>query len=266
MAIFQLRVSAFEIPTSGRESDGTLSWDATVLVTVEAHAGGVAGLGYTYADVATAQFVSSHLARVVLGADPMAVGATFHAMRAAVRNMGQAGVSAMAISAVDAACWDLKARLLELPLVDLLGALRPEVPVYGSGGFTSYSVAQLQDQLGAWSEQGFPRVKMKIGNEPTVLDRVSAARAAIGPQTQLFVDANGAYDRKRALSIAEGMASSGVVWFEEPVPADDLDGLRFVSERTPAGMSRRGRRRPGAAVRSAVGVRPENQVVALAKA
>ncbi|HEY5242738.1 MAG TPA: enolase C-terminal domain-like protein [Polyangiaceae bacterium] len=234
--ISSVRISAFEIATDSPESDGTLAWDTTVLVTVEAEAGGATGLGYSYADAATALFVRRHLARLVLGADPMAVGATYQGMRVAVRNLGQAGISAMAISAVDVACWDLKARLLGVSLVDLLGAIRPEVPAYGSGGFTSYSVARLQEQLAHWREEGFLRVKMKIGTEADVLDRVRAAREAIGAEAALFVDANGAYDTKRALAVAEGMASSGVTWFEEPVTSDDLDGMRFVRERVPAGM------------------------------
>ena len=87
-------------------------------------------------------------------------------MVAAIRNLGRPGVASMAISAVDAALWDLKARLLDLPLVTLLGAVRDDAPVYGSGGFTSYSIEQLKEQLGGWVAAGIPRVKMKIGTPP----------------------------------------------------------------------------------------------------
>jgi L-alanine-DL-glutamate epimerase-like enolase superfamily enzyme len=236
VGVDRVRVSAFEIPTSTPESDGTLAWDSTVLVTVELQSEGVTALGYTYADLSTAQFVHRHLAKIALAADPLAVGATFQAMRVAVRNLGHQGVAAMAMSAVDTACWDLKARLLEVPLVDLLGALRHQARAYGSGGFTSYSRDQLQSQLAAWKEQGFDRVKMKIGNEGDVVERVHAAREAIGASVELFVDANGAYDRKRALRLAERMAALGVVWFEEPVSSDDLDGLRYVREHAPSSM------------------------------
>ncbi|HEX3343414.1 MAG TPA: enolase C-terminal domain-like protein, partial [Polyangiaceae bacterium] len=187
-------------------------------------------------DVATAHFVRAHLATLALGADPMATGATYQSMQVAVRNLGHGGVSAMAISAVDAACWDLKARLLGRSLVELLGPLRREVAAYGSGGFTSYSTGELRQQLGAWREQGFTRVKMKIGYEADVVERVRVAREAIGPETQLFVDANGAFPAKKALAVAEALAPLDVAWFEEPVSSDDLDGLRFVRERTPAGM------------------------------
>ena len=143
----------------------------------------------------------------------------------------------MAIAAVDSALWDLKAKLLNLPLVSLLGAARASIPVYGSGGFTSYSLRQLQEQLGGWAEAGIQRVKMKIGREPEKdPDRVKAARKAIGPNVELFVDANGAYTVKQALALAERFAQEGVAWFEEPVSSDDLEGLRLLRDRGPAEM------------------------------
>ncbi len=143
----------------------------------------------------------------------------------------------MAISAVDSALWDLKARLLDLPLANLLGSVRESVPIYGSGGFTSYSMEQLQRQLEGWVERGIPRVKMKIGRNAGVdLERVRAARQAIGPDGELFVDANGAYSRKQALAQAEKFADLNVSWFEEPVSSDDLTGLRLLRDRAPAAM------------------------------
>jgi len=131
----------------------------------------------------------------------------------------------------------LKARLLDLPLTTLLGPYRDAVPVYGSGGFTSYPINRLQGQLAGWIEQGIRMVKMKVGSEPRAdLERVRAARAAIGPNAELFVDANGAYDRKQALGFAETFAGLGASWFEEPVSSDDLEGLRLIRDRAPAGM------------------------------
>jgi L-alanine-DL-glutamate epimerase-like enolase superfamily enzyme len=111
------------------------------------------------------------------------------------------------------------------------------VPVYGSGGFTSYSIEQLQSQLAAWVARGISRVKMKVGrHDEDDNDRVHAARTAIGPETELFVDANGGYDRKQALAHAEAFAGAGVSWFEEPVSSDDWEGLRLLRDRAPAGM------------------------------
>jgi L-alanine-DL-glutamate epimerase-like enolase superfamily enzyme len=168
----------------------------------------------------------------------MDVPAAWQAMAVATRNLGRPGIVASAIAAVDTALWDLKARLLDLPLVSLFGAVRDAVPLYGSGGFTSYSDAELRDQLGAWAAAGFRRVKMKVGSDP-VDDprRVTVAREAIGPDVELMVDANGAYRGKQALRLADAFAEQGVTWFEEPVSSDDLDGLRLLRDRAPAGMA-----------------------------
>ncbi len=236
--IERIQVSAYTIPTDYPEADGTYSWDATTLVLVEASAGGTHGIGYTYADTATAELIKSLLAGIVTGRDAMAIPENWQAMTQAVRNLGRPGVNSMAISAVDNALWDLKCRLLDLPLVTLLGAARDSVPIYGSGGFTSYPIKRLQEQLGSWARQGIPCVKMKIGTHPEEdVTRVCAAREAIGPGAELFVDANGAYSRKQALAQAEAFREYGVVWFEEPVSSDDLDGLRLMRDRAPAGMN-----------------------------
>jgi L-alanine-DL-glutamate epimerase-like enolase superfamily enzyme len=205
------------------------------MVLVEATAGGERGIGYTYASPAAGDVVEGVLADCVRGQSAMDIPASWTAMVGAVRNIGWRGIAACAISAVDTALWDLKARLLGLPLYQLLGAARREVPIYGSGGFTSYSVERLQEQLAGWVERdGCRFVKMKIGSAPDAdYKRVQAAQAAIGDAT-LFVDANGAYSRKQALAFAEKFA--GVGWFEEPVSSDDLGGLRLIRDRAPAGM------------------------------
>ncbi len=232
-----MEVAAYRIPTDGPESDGTHAWDATTAVVVHVSAGGERGLGVTYADTAAATLVRDTLAAVVTGIDAMDIPAAWLAMVRQIRNLGRPGLVSCAIAAVDIALWDLKARLLGLPLVRLLGAVRDRVPVYGSGGFTSYSLARLQRQLGEWAQAGLARVKMKIGREPERdLDRVAAAREAIGRDTELFVDANGAYTRKEALGFADAFAEYGVSWFEEPVSSDDLRGLRLLRDRAPAGM------------------------------
>jgi L-alanine-DL-glutamate epimerase-like enolase superfamily enzyme len=237
VAIEGIDVAAYTLPTDQPESDGTAEWDATTMVLVEAHAGGETGLGYTYGDVSSGTVVDSVLRDLVSGRDALAVGAAWEAMGRACRNLGRPGVASMAIAAVDNALWDLKARLLGLPLATLLDATRTAVPVYGSGGFTSYTDERLAGQLGGWAAMGIPRVKMKVGRDPALdLGRVQVARDAIGPDTELYVDANGALSRKEAVGFAERVAEQGVSWFEEPVSSDDLEGLRLVRDRTPAGM------------------------------
>ncbi|HEX4458925.1 MAG TPA: enolase C-terminal domain-like protein [Polyangia bacterium] len=232
--IGELAVSAFRVPTDAPESDGTLAWDHTTLVRVEVTAGGVRGWGWTYADGATARLVDETLRPHVIGRDALDVGASWTAMAVAVRNLGRRGVAAMAMSAVDCALWDLKARLLDVALVDLFGACREAVPIYGSGGFCSYDDARLAAQLGGWAERGLAAVKMKVGREPARdPERVRRARAAIG-DAQLFVDANGAYDRKQALRLGRRFIDDADVrWFEEPVSSDDLDGLARLATELP---------------------------------
>jgi L-alanine-DL-glutamate epimerase-like enolase superfamily enzyme len=235
--IENLRVSAYEIPTDRPESDGTLEWHKTTIVIVEARAGTECGIGYTYSTRAAGILIQDVLAKLIEDGDPMAVAMHWDRMVHAIRNLGRPGISSMAIAAVDCALWDLKARLLGISLAAALGHLRDAIPIYGSGGFTSYSDAELQEQLSGWAANGIPRVKMKVGREPKRdFERVRVARDAIGPDTQLFVDANGAYSRKQSLAMAQAFADLGVTWFEEPVSSDDLDGLRLIRDRAPAGM------------------------------
>lgn len=235
--VSRLRVGAYTVATDAPESDGTIAWDATTIVVVEASAGDVCGVGYTYADACAARLIEHTLAAVVEGSDAMAVPASWQAMVRAVRNIGRPGIASSAISAVDVALWDLKARLLNLPLAVLLGQARDGVAIYGSGGFTSYDVGRLRDQLAGWAAAGVGMVKMKVGRDAAADPaRVHAAREAIGPECELFVDANGAYERKQALGLAERFAEDRVAWFEEPVPSDDLAGLRLLRDRAPAGM------------------------------
>jgi len=220
-------VHACTIPTDEPESDGTANWDSTTIVIVEVDE----GIGYTYCERACAQLIRDTLADLV----HEDVRKAWLDMNRAVRNAGRPGIASCAISAVDQALWDRKAKRLGISLVDVLGAAHSDVPVYGSGGFCTYSLERLQEQLGGWASQGIPRVKMKLGREPDEdPKRLDAAREAIGDDTELFVDANGAFTPKDALRWAERYALEwNVVWFEEPVSAGDFAGLRLVREQAP---------------------------------
>jgi L-alanine-DL-glutamate epimerase-like enolase superfamily enzyme len=236
-----LAVHAFEIPTDGpegSEEDGTLSWSSTTIVLVEAHAGDETGIGYTYGDVSVAALVSSKLASVVAGLDALAPPAAWRSMLRALRNAGQPGIGAMAVSAVDIALWDLKARLLGLPLSRALPAFRDEVPIYGSGGFTNYPLPRLVSQISAWASLGIPRMKIKTSRDPAAdPERLAVVRKEAGDSVELFTDANGALSRKAALYWADRFREEwGVCWFEEPVSSLDVDGLRLVRDRGPAGL------------------------------
>ena len=235
--ITAVRARAYTIPTDAPEADGTFAWRETTLVVVTVEAANRSGLGYTYSHASDAKLINETLGPLLEGGDPLDIPSLNAKLWWRVRNIGRAGLAATAISALDAALWDLKARLLNLPLVRLLGAARPAARIYGSGGFTSYSDAQLREQLGAWvSRDGCAAVKMKIGSDPARDPaRMKVARSAIG-EAALFIDANGAFTPKRAVAIAEGAAEFGVRWFEEPVTSDDLDGMRFVRQRVPTEM------------------------------
>ncbi|MGQ4401876.1 enolase C-terminal domain-like protein [Streptomyces hayashii] len=230
--------AVFTVPTDAPEADGTLSWDSTTLVLATVRSGDVTGLGYTYAPAATARVIDDLLADVVAGCPAWDVPGMNDAMQRAVRNAGLPGVAAQAIAAVDIALWDLKARLLGVPLVRLLGAARHEVPVYGSGGFTTYDDGRTERQLRGWVEEdGIPRVKIKIAQswgseEERDRRRVARARAVIGDATALYVDANGGYTAKQAVRVGEALADEGVTWFEEPVSSDHLTDLAAVRRRT----------------------------------
>ena len=242
LGLRDVQAGAYTVPTDAPEADGTLAWDSTTLVLVQLRAGDTVGTGWTYGPASCVDVVSRRLAPVVRGRDALDVTAGYLAMTAAVRNDGRPGLVSMAISAVETAWWDLKARLLGLPLHRLLGAVRHQVPVYGSGGFTTYDDARLAAQLRGWVSRGIPRVKIKIGEDhgrrvDRDVARIRQARKAIGAGTELYVDANGGYGTKQAVRVLDEVRDQDVRWYEEPVSSDDLAGLRRVRDAVPADVT-----------------------------
>lgn len=241
--IERIEARVYTVPTDGPEADGTFAWDSTTMMLVRAHSGSTVGTGWTYGAAQCGAVVTNTLAPLVIGQSALDIGGRFDAMVKAVRNSGRQGAIGYAISAVDIALWDLKARLLDLPLHRLLGAVRDTVPIYGSGGFTTYSEARLEEQLGGWAhDQQVPRVKIKIGeswgtNPARDLARLGQARRIIGDDVELFADANGGYTRKQAIRIAHSAAEVNLRWFEEPVSSDDLAGLREVRDAVDADVT-----------------------------
>jgi L-alanine-DL-glutamate epimerase-like enolase superfamily enzyme len=232
-----VNAAAYTVPTERPESDGTFEWDSTTIVIVEISSGDVTGIGYTYASPAATIVIREHLARVIIGRDAMATDDAWDAMIHQVRNIGRPGIASSAIAAADIAMWDLRAKLLGIPLARLLDSNRESVPVYGSGGFTSYSIPELESQLAGWVEQGIPRVKMKVGRDPGMdVIRVRAARGAIGESAELFVDANAAYDVQLAGSLSAVFKESRITLFEEPVSSENFSGLRQLRTQAPEEM------------------------------
>ncbi|MFC4242997.1 enolase C-terminal domain-like protein [Gryllotalpicola reticulitermitis] len=222
--IDRVTAEVYRVPTDQPEADGTAEWDATTVVVVRVAAGEIEGLGYSYADASAALVVTKVLAPLVRGACASDLPYLRDAMDRAVRNLGRAGVVACAISAVDVALWDLRARLVRMPLLELLGRARAAAPVYGSGGFTTYDDDTTAAQLREWLELGVGAAKIKIGEsagaaEARDLQRVALAREVLG-DVELFVDANGGYTPSQARRVERDLRDFDVRWFEEPVSSD----------------------------------------------
>ncbi|HEY1840279.1 MAG TPA: enolase C-terminal domain-like protein [Mycobacterium sp.] len=241
--IDEVTARAYTIPTDAPEADGTFAWSSTTLIVAEVTAGGRTGIGYTYATAACRELISGPLCGAVKGHLALDVTGAWQSMVKAIRNSGRPGLVSCAISAVDTALWDLKGRLLDMPVCRLLGTAHHQVPIYGSGGFTSYDEHATRAQLERWVDTWkIPRVKIKIGeswgsDERRDLDRIALARNVIGPDTELYVDANGGYRRKQAVRVAHAMAEHDVTWFEEPVSSDDLAGLHEVRDQVAADVT-----------------------------
>ncbi len=224
-------VSAYIIPTATPEADGTIEWNNTTLILVEITAADKTGIGYTYSHQSAAVVIDTLLRKIVIDANALDIPSINKKMIEAIRNDGQTGIAMMAVSAVDNALWDLKAKLFDVPLCNLLGKAKDSMLIYGSGGFTSYNKKQLQQQLSGWVDEGILHVKIKIGTHPEEdVERVKEARNAIGKNASLFVDANGAYTVKQAIEKSYQFAVYNISWFEEPVTSDHLEGLHFIRE------------------------------------
>ncbi|MFT4081777.1 MAG: enolase C-terminal domain-like protein [Nocardioides sp.] len=229
----EVSTSAYTIPTDTPEADGTFAWRSTTMVCVELTAAGCTGLGWTYAPAPCAGLIAQTLAPRLIGLPAFAIPRCVRVMSTAIRDFGQVGLASYAESAVDVALWDLKARLLDVPLAALLGLVHDEVAVYGSGGFVTYDTATMTAQLRGWLEAGMGAVKIKIGergggNVRRDLARVGEAKQVLG-DAALFVDANGGYRRKQAIQVGRSLEAYDVAWFEEPVTSDDKEGLARAS-------------------------------------
>ncbi|MDY6995788.1 MAG: enolase C-terminal domain-like protein [Actinomycetota bacterium] len=231
--IDDVEVTAFEFPTPATEADATLEWESTTAVTVRVHAAGRSGLGWTYSSPAAATLITTHFAPLLRGrvvADVAAAGAT---LQRTSRNFGIGGLAMHAMSAVDVALWDLKAKLLDVSLTALLGACRDRVPVYGSGGFLTSGDSELSQDVAAWKAAGCRGMKIKIGHDGGAaperdLERVALFRELARDGIELMVDANGAYHSAQAIRLGRELERWDVHWFEEPVSSDDLEGLALA--------------------------------------
>ena len=223
-----------ETAVKGKFSDSTRKVETIGFVVVDiATDEGLHGLGVTYNEVggeAVKEMIDKALAPKLLGRDPLATETlyeeTFHYMR----GVGRKGLAFCAYSPIDLALWDIKGKLLGLPLYRLLGGSRREVPIYGSGGWVSYSKDELVEEARGMVAQGYKHIKVKVGvnggkDLREDVRRIAAVREAVGPAIGIMLDANNAFTSATAVQLANRLREYDILFFEEPVLADDLPGL-----------------------------------------
>jgi L-alanine-DL-glutamate epimerase-like enolase superfamily enzyme len=236
--ITDLTTSLLQIPSAQPLGDATATWN--LLGGCFAHIrtnAGLEGLGWSGASSAIREVIEHNLKPIIVGSDPLEIERLWDRMFSSVRSIGRKGAALCAISAVDIALWDLKAKMLGLPLYKLLGPYTDSVPVYGSGGWTTLSDAELVNEMAGYVQRGFTHVKMKVGRnfgscEADDIRRLALVRKALGADVGIYVDANGGYRAKQAISIAKRFEEYGVSLFEEPVIADDIEGLSVIAKST----------------------------------
>jgi L-alanine-DL-glutamate epimerase-like enolase superfamily enzyme len=194
----------------------------------------LSGYGMTFS-VPVAEYIHRTLKPVVTGRDPVCVETAWNAMRSATRSAGRKGVALLAMSAIDIALWDLRGKILGLPIYKLLGGSNCLIPVYASGGWLSYTLEQTVEEAKKNVADGYRTIKIKIGAEGgknlrADVKKIEAVRSAIGDEIDLIVDANGIWDASTAIRFAQMVKDCNVSLFEEPVDADDIPGLRRVRE------------------------------------
>jgi len=194
---------------------------------------GLEGFGLTYHEVggeATKCLILNDIAPKLIGMDPLQNEVIWQNFFHYLRGVGRKGLMFCALSAVDIALWDLKGKILGLPLYRLMGGNKNKVPVYASGGWTSYCDEQLVDEIKSMVDQGYNMVKFKVGVEGGKkplrdVKRVSKVREAVGPNIGIMLDANNCWDSSTAVRFANLVKEYDIMFLEEPVFADDIPGL-----------------------------------------
>lgn len=198
------------------------------------------GIGVTYHEVggeAIRDFVKFAIEPKLIGRSPFETETLYEENFHYMRGVGRKGLAFCAYSAVDIALWDLKGKLLDMPLYRVLGGVKNVVPIYASGGWTSYTLEELLCEVRGMVDRGFDAVKIKVGvdgghNPDEDLRRVAAVRELIGPNVRLMLDANNVWRASTAVQFANRVKEYNIELFEEPVFADDMPGLAQFKQGT----------------------------------
>ena len=210
---------------------------STMLVEISTDEG-IHGWGEAYGPAKpAASAIADFFAPLLLGRDPRDTESLWHFLYARSIDYGQKGSMLAAISALDIACWDIKARAAGLPLYRLLGAAETErVPCYATGfyfGGPEPLEHKFEREAALYLERGFRAAKMKVGlGLERDAELVAVVRAALGPKVRLMIDANHAYDPPAAIALARRVERHDIFWFEEPVSPLDVEGYLAVKGAT----------------------------------
>lgn len=194
---------------------------------------GLEGFGVTYHEVggeATGILIEKNIKDKLIGLDPFATDSFLNEMAAYLRGVGRKGLMWCALSAVDIALWDLKGKIIGIPIYKLIGGNRDKVEVYASGGWTSYDDDRLVDEISGMVRDGYKKVKFKVGveggqNLKRDVRRVEKVRDAVGPDVGIMLDANNCWDAATGARFANMVKDLDIMFLEEPVMADDITGL-----------------------------------------
>lgn len=200
---------------------------------------GTAGLGFVSTSPVTGRLlklmVESILARVLVGQDPVSTDSLWTKMQQAIPRRGGDGLMRLAISALDTALWDIKAKKMDTPLWKLLGGRRELVPTYANCAH-HLPVDELAQRAASYVAMGHRAMKIRGTRSFVTLDeataRVEAVREAVGPHIRLMVDVNGTWDVDTAIQQLKRWEAYDVYWLEEPVPPHDYKGYQRVRQRS----------------------------------
>jgi len=214
----------------------TLPHRSAVLVKIETDEG-VFGIGeaayFGGPPMITKMIIEKELREYLIGEDPFNIERLWEKMYQRSIKHGRKGAVIASMSGIDIALWDIKAKAARMPLYRLLGGCYDVIRAYASAGFYAEGkgLKELAAEMASYVKEGFTAVKMKIGrlSQPEDVARVKAVREAIGDNIDLLVDGNNAYTSYQAIKMARKMEEYNIFWFEEPVPAEDIEGSAQVA-------------------------------------
>jgi L-alanine-DL-glutamate epimerase-like enolase superfamily enzyme len=236
MKITAIKTSTLKIPNPPPRNT---YYACNIYVVAKIHTDeGIEGLGYTMlvgGDGASSvrAYLDDNIVPRLIGKNPLQIGKIWEEMYDADRGLRKKGIPVYAISLIDIGLWDILGKSVGKPIWQLLGACRDRVPVYGGGGFLSYTVADLIKEAENALAMGCRHYKMKIGL-PDIMEnvnRVKAVRKAVGDKVRLIVDANQRWDVQTNIRVGKMLEEYDIFWYEEPVYADNIRGCAEVARR-----------------------------------